>query len=167
MTTRSSGFSLVEVIVASAVIAVGFAGLTSAMALSSSSIRDGRYRSAAVALAAERSEQIRAAQWDDDGDCLGLSPAASLPPLSDRCPGRGAGFSPFPDERAGTLPSPFERFSRTARILSCADGACPITSPDLRLVTIAVSYPSISGPKGAPGATAPSVAISRLVGRRR
>jgi hypothetical protein len=165
VTGRAPGFGLVEVLVAAAVIAVGFAGLGSALALSSASVRDGRHRSVAVALAAERSEQLRAAQWDAGGDCLGLSPAPSLPPLTDGCPGRGAGFSPFPDERAGALPPPFEQFSRVARVVSCAAAACPIASPDLRLVTVGVSYPALPGSGGAPGVEQ-SVAVSRLVGRR-
>jgi prepilin-type N-terminal cleavage/methylation domain-containing protein len=165
VTRRARGFSLVEVLVAAAVIAVGFAGLAGALAASSASVRDGRYRSAAVALAVERSEQLRAAQWDADGDCLGLSPAPSLPPLTDGCPGRGAAHSPFPDERAGALAPPFEQFSRVARVLSCATGACPVASPDLRLVTVGVSYPPLPGSGGGPG-NEQSVAVTRLVSRR-
>lgn len=167
MTPRDRGFSLVEVLVAAAVIAVGFAGLAGTLALSSYVVREGRYHSVAVALADERAEQIRAARWDGIGDCLGLSPSPAFPPVTDECPGHGTGFPPFPDERAGALPPPFEQFSRAARVLSCAAGACPVISPDLRLVTVAVSYTPTSGLGGNLSGADQSVMVSLLVGRRR
>ena len=167
MTTRERGFSLVEVLVAASVIAVGFAGLAGMLALSSYAVREGRYRSVAVALADERAEQIRAARWDGTGDCLGLSPSPAFPPVTDECPGQGAGFPPFPDERAGALPPPFEQFSRAARVLSCAAAGCPVISPDLRLVTVTVSYTPTSGLGGSVSGADQSIVVSRLVGRKR
>jgi prepilin-type N-terminal cleavage/methylation domain-containing protein len=165
--TRERGFTLVEVLVASTVIAVGFAGLASMVALSSYAVREGRYRSVAVALADERAEQIRAARWDGTGDCLGLSPAPAFPPVTDECPGRGAGFPPFPDEPVGALPPPFEQFSRAARVLTCTAGLCPVTSPDLRLVAVTVSYRPTSGLGGNLSGAHQSIMVSRLVGRNR
>jgi hypothetical protein len=154
-------------LVASAVVAVGFAGLTGMLALSSYAAREGRYRSTAVALADERTEQIRAARWDATGDCLGLSSSPAEPPITATCPGLGAGFPPFPDERAGDLPSPFEQFSRWARVLPCAAGVCPIASDDLRFVTVTVSYPPTSGLGGNTGVADQAVTVSHLLGRRR
>jgi hypothetical protein len=109
----------------------------------------------AVGLADERVGQLAAARWDGSGDCLGLSPSPDLPPLTAECPGRPPGYAPFPDEAAGALPAPFERFARAARVQSCVtEGVCPAASPDLRLVTVVVSFPRSS------------VAVSRLVGRK-
>jgi prepilin-type N-terminal cleavage/methylation domain-containing protein len=139
MTRREHGFSLVELLVASTVVAVGFAGLSGMLALSSYAVREGRYRSAAVFLADERAEMVRAARWDGTSDCLGLSASAAAPPVTGDCPGQGTGFVPFPDEPAGTLPPPFEQFSREARVLACIAAVCPIASADLRLVTVTVS----------------------------
>jgi prepilin-type N-terminal cleavage/methylation domain-containing protein len=167
VTTRERGFSLVELLVASTIIAVGFAGLAGMVALTSYAVREGRHRSVAVALADERAEQLQAARWDGAGDCLGLSPASAFPPVTDDCPPHGAGFAPFPDERAGALPPPFEQFSRTARVLPCAAGICAVTSADLRLVTVTVSYTPTSGVGANASGVDQSVAVNRLVGRRR
>lgn len=167
MTTGERGFSLVEVLVASTVIAVGFAGLTGMLALSSYAAREGRYRSAAVALADERVELIRATRWDATGDCLGLSPSPADPPVTGGCPGQGAGLAPFPDERTGALPSPFEQFSRRARVLPCTDGVCPVASDDLRFVTVTVSYTPTSGLGGNASGAEQAVTVTHLVGRRR
>jgi prepilin-type N-terminal cleavage/methylation domain-containing protein len=163
---RARGFTLVEVLVAAAVITVGFAGLTGMLALSSYGVREGRYRSVAVGLADERAEQIAAVRWDTSGDCLGVSPTSAHPPVTAECPGRGAGYAPLPDEVVGSLPPPFEEFARTARVESCAaPAACPVLSPDLRLVTVVVSYPATSA-LGGRTRVDQSVAISRLVGRK-
>lgn len=167
MTTRQRGFSLVEVLVASTIIAVGFSGLTGMLALSSYAAREGRYRSVAVALADERAEQIRAVRWDATDDCLGLSASLASPPVTDGCPGQAQAFQPFPDERAGDLPSPFEQFARVARVLRCTAGVCPIASDDLRLVSVAVSYPPTSGVGGNASGADQVVTISYMVGRRR
>jgi prepilin-type N-terminal cleavage/methylation domain-containing protein len=161
------GFTLVEVLVASAVLTVGFAGLASMLALSSYGVREGRYRSVAVALADARAEQITAALWDASGDCLGLSASSALPPVTVACPGHGAGHAPFPDELAGTLPPPFDQFARAVRVQSCAaPGACPVATPDLRRVTVVVSYTPISALGGRLAGLHQSVAVSRLVGRK-
>jgi prepilin-type N-terminal cleavage/methylation domain-containing protein len=167
VTPRDRGFSLVEVLVAASVIAIGFAGLAGMLALSSYGVREGRYRSVAVALADERAEQIRTARWDGTGDCLGLSPSPAFPPVTDECPGQGVGFPPFPDERTGALPPPFEQFSRAARVLSCAAEVCPVISPDLRLVTVTVSYTPTSGLGGNVTGADQSIVVNRLVGRKR
>jgi prepilin-type N-terminal cleavage/methylation domain-containing protein len=167
VTTRDRGFSLVEVLVASTIIAVGFAGLAGMVALSSYAVREGRYRSVAVALADERAEQMHAVRWDGTGDCLGLSPSPAFPPVTDDCPGQGAGFPPFPDEGVGDLAPPFEQFARAARVLTCTSGICPVISADLRLVTVTVSYAPTSGLGGNASGADQAIMISRLVGRRR
>jgi hypothetical protein len=153
--------------VAAAVIAVGWAGLVGMLALSSYSAREGRLRSVAVGLASERVEQLTAARWDGSGDCLGLSASPAVPPVTAGCPGRGAGHAPFPDEPPGSLAGPFELFARAARVQSCAPaGACPVATPDLRLVTVVVTYTPTSARGGGLAGVRQSVAVSRLVGRK-
>lgn len=162
------GFSLAEVLIAAAVLAMGFAGVVGMLALSSYGIREGRYRSMAVVLADERVEQVRAARWDGSEDCLGISPSPVLPPVTSGCSGTGAGYAPFPDEAPGTMPGPFEQFGRAVRIHTCAGtGVCSIATADLRLVTVAVVYSPTSGLGGNVSGIEQSMVVSRLVGRKR
>jgi prepilin-type N-terminal cleavage/methylation domain-containing protein len=162
------GFSLAEVLVAAAIITVGFAGIVGMQALSAYSVREGRYRSMAVALVDERAEQAWAARWDGTDDCLGLSPSPALPPVTARCSGTGAGHGLFPDESPGTLPPPFEQLGRTVRVQTCATaGTCAIATADLRLVSVTVVYSPTSGLGGNVTGAEQSMVVHRLVGRRR
>jgi hypothetical protein len=140
MKRPAPGFTLAEVLVAGAIVMVGLAGITAMLQLAAGSSRDGRQRSAAIFLADERAEQVRGTAWNAAGDCLGVSPAATLPPVTSTCPAAGAAHVSFPDERAGALPVPFDAFTRTVRIQPCASPeTCPVSCADLRLVTIAIA----------------------------
>lgn len=150
----AGGFGLVDTTIALAVMAIGVLAMAAAMPVSGHGLREGRYASTAMFLAEERLEQVRAALWDAAGDCLGTSPGPDASPATSACTGQAAGWTPFPDEPAGTLRSPFEPFGRTVRVQGCETaGACPAESPGLRLVTITVSYaagPGISAPRPRP-----------------
>jgi len=164
---HEGGFTLAEVLVAAVIVTSGLAGITAMLQLSAYSVREGRYRSVAIFLAEERAEQIRGVTWGAGGDCLGVSPSPAMPPVASTCPGAGADHVPFPDERAGTLGAPFEPFTRTVRVQTCASpGTCSVASPDLRLVTIAISYGSTSGIGGSVGGGFQTITLRGLVAKR-
>jgi prepilin-type N-terminal cleavage/methylation domain-containing protein len=161
------GFTIVEVIVASAILTLGLAGVTAMLRLASHGTRDGRHLTMAILLAEERAEQVGAVRWDGAvGDCLGLSSSPALPPVTATCPGTTTAHVAFPDEPAGTLSAPFERFARTVRVHACvAPGMCPASSPELRRVAIAVSYPPLPGAGPADGRLQ-TVTLHGLVSQR-
>ncbi|MGH7332955.1 MAG: type IV pilus modification PilV family protein [Candidatus Rokuibacteriota bacterium] len=159
MTRREWGFTLAEVLVAATIVTIGLAGIASMLQLAATSSREGRHRSAATFLANERVEQLHGTTWDTAADCLGVSPSASLPPVTSMCSEASADPVSFPDERAGTLRVPFEAFSRTVRVQPCASlETCPVASHDLRLVTIAIGH----GQGGVPILTLRGLVAKRL-----
>ena len=159
MILPEKGFTLAEVLVAAAIVTIGLAGVTAMLQLAVASSRDGRQRSAAIFLADERVEQVRGSTWDAAGDCLGVSPSGTLPPLTSTCHEAGADHVSFPDDRAGTLRAPFEEFTRTVRVEPCAGlETCPVASQDLRLVTIAIGH----GPAELPILTLRALVAKRL-----
>jgi prepilin-type N-terminal cleavage/methylation domain-containing protein len=164
---RPLGFTIVEVIVAAAILTVGLAGVTAMLRLAGHGTREGRQLTLAIVLAEERAEQVGAARWDSAvGDCLGLSPSPDRPPITSTCSGAEAGHVPFPDEPAGTLRTPFEQFARTVRVRACEiPESCPAASADLRLAAVAVSYPPVPG-TGAPDGRPRIVTLHSLIARR-
>lgn len=164
---RPRGFTVVEVIVAAAILTVGLTGVIAMLRLAGHGTREGRQLTLAIVLAEERAEQVGAARWDGAvGDCLGLSPSPDLPPITSTCPGAEAGHVSFPDEPAGTLRAPFEQFARTVRVRACeVPEKCPASSSDLRLAAVAVSYPPLPGtslPDGRPR----TVTLHSLIAQR-
>lgn len=144
---------------AAAIITVGLGGITAMLQLAAASGREGRQRSVAIFLATERAELLRGTSWNAAGDCLGVSPSMALPPVTSTCPEVGADHVSFPDEGTGALPPPFEAFTRTVRVQPCASReTCPVASPDLRLVTIAIGH----GPVGLPILTLCELIAKRL-----
>jgi prepilin-type N-terminal cleavage/methylation domain-containing protein len=166
------GFTLAELLVAAAVIVVGLVGVAVTIPVTSYAVRDGAQLSGATFLAEARLEQVRGASWamlagGQIGDCLGVSGSASDAPTSSECPGRTGRQVTFPDDAAGSLPAPFEGYARSVRIAPCdAASACPVTSHDLRRVTVTVAYVPTSGVGGNATASTRPVVLSSFVARR-
>jgi prepilin-type N-terminal cleavage/methylation domain-containing protein len=138
------GLTLVEVIVAVAIIGVGLVALATAIPLSSYGIQEGNQLSTATFLATARLEQVKNATWTATTDNLGVSPGPGAPPQS------GATVT-FPDETP--VAAPYSQYTRTVRIVSCAAG-CGVNDADLRQVTVTVSYRPLTGVGQAPASKA-------------
>lgn len=150
---------LAEVLAAVAVVAIGFAALTSALPVAGAAVSEGARLSTAAFLATARLEEVRAAAWSaaPPVDRLGVSGGHLSPPQS-------GGMTTFPDEAA--LPHPFASYSRQVRVLDCAmpPGCGAVTSSGLRQVTVTVAYrPATAGGLAVVDKTA---SVSTLVARR-
>jgi prepilin-type N-terminal cleavage/methylation domain-containing protein len=134
------GLTLVEILLAATIVAVGLAGLASAIPLSFYGVQEGSQLSIATFLANQRMEQIRRAAWSASPprDEIGVSPAPGTPPWSD-------GRATFPDELP--LPAPHGQYRRHVRISDCSSGAgCQgVVSPDLRQIVVTVTYAPLTG----------------------
>ena len=172
------GISLVEVIIALAVLGVGLAGLLAVVPMSTRGLHDGAQVSAATFLAEQRLEQIASAPWSStpSTDCVGISgtspatwafAAGVAPRATGTC--RGADAS-YPDEGpdgdgAARLVAPFGRYTRRARVQPCdvAGAACgDVRDGALRLLVVRVGYVS----RGEGGAETRWVELSTLIARR-
>src|SRR5262244_1551541 len=158
-----SGMSLVEILIASVIIAIGLVGLLSAVPVASYGIHEGRNLSTATFLANQRLEQVRNAAWTATpaNDCLGKSASSTAAPSSATC--NGATVTTFADET--TVAAPYGDYSRTVRITDCGVTACSgINNSDLRQVAVTVTYTPMPG---AGGITTPKSAIvTMLVAKR-
>src|SRR5262249_40371885 len=136
-----SGMSLVEVMIAVAIIGVGLLALSSAIPIAAYGIQEGNQLSTATFLANQRMEQVRYATWQASPatDKLGVAASSTAAPLGD------GGATTFPDE--SPLASPYAGYSRTVRITDCGVGAgCGgVVDSSLRQVTITVSYRPMTG----------------------
>lgn len=155
------GVTLVEVMLAVGVLTVGLTALIAAVPFATSTMRDGAQRSTATFLANERLEQVRLARWTATPkpvDDLGVSPAATAAPVS-------AGAITFPDEAA--LPAPYGEYARTVRVSDCAGGGCSgVARPDLRQVTVVVTYRPATGTGVAPADTVRTATVTTFVSKR-
>ena len=134
------GLTLIEVMIAAGVIAVGLSALLAAVPFAAYGTREGYQVSTATFLANERLEQVRNARWESTPrpvDQLGVSAGPSAAPAT-------GGVITFPDEAA--LPAPHEQYARVVRIADCGAGACGgIARGDLRQVTVTVAYRPMTG----------------------
>ncbi len=134
------GLTLIEVMIAVGVIAVGLSALLAAVPFATYGTREGFQLSTATFLANERLEQVRNARWESTPrpvDALGVSSSATAAPAS-------GGLTTFPDE--AVLPAPHEQYRRVVRIADCGAGACGgIARSDLRQVTVTVAYRPMTG----------------------
>jgi prepilin-type N-terminal cleavage/methylation domain-containing protein len=138
------GLTLVEVLLAVAVVGVAVAGVGVVVPVSSYGVQEGNQLSAATFLAEQMVERARAATWTVEPavDCLGASVGDTAPvPTGATC--LGVTTTQFPDETAGVRGAP--QYRRTVRISRCETGACAgMNAIGLRLVEVTVDYTPLS-----------------------
>jgi prepilin-type N-terminal cleavage/methylation domain-containing protein len=155
MINNERGFSLTEVLVAAALIAIGFVALLRVVPLAAAGLQQGNQQSTATQIAQQRLEQAHAAVWTalPATDCVGVSAGNVAPvPSGAACTAAisetydAATNVTFPDEAAV---AGFPGYARTTRITDCAGGACsgidytPVPGTGTgapRLVTVTVTY---------------------------
>jgi prepilin-type N-terminal cleavage/methylation domain-containing protein len=153
------GVTLIEIVVAVAVIAIGLVGLTVVIPVSSAGVQEGGQLSTAAFLAEQMVERARAATWSAEPpvDCLGVSGGDAAPlPAEATC--HGARTSSFPDEADGV--QGHEGYRRTVRVAACttASDCAGLTGDGLRRVVVTVHY----SPPGLGAGAAPSPRVVRL-----
>jgi prepilin-type N-terminal cleavage/methylation domain-containing protein len=134
------GLTLVEVLLAVAIVGVALAGLGVVIPVAIHGVQEGNQLSAATFLAEQTMERVRSSAWTAAPavDCLGFSAGDAAPiPIGTTC--GGSIESPFPDETGGVSGHP--QYQRTVRIAGCDISPCAgVTTAGLRLVEVAVAY---------------------------
>lgn len=161
---HEGGLTLVEILVAVAVIGVALVGLGIVIPVSSYGVQDASQLSTATFLAEQMVERVRAAAWTTSPavDCLGASSGDAAPvPTGAACHDGVA--TRFPDEASV---SGYPQYGRIVRITNCATTPCAgVTTAALRLVEVSVAYRPLIG-AGA-GSTRPrTVRLAWLVSQR-
>ena len=173
MIADARGLSLVEILVAVAIITVGLVGLAVVVPISSYGVQEGKQLSTATFLAEQRLEEVRNAPWaaSPANDCLGVSANDAAPGSTTcsrsaptACTG-GTACTTYADE--GAVPG-FTEYSRTVRVTDCSagSGCMGITDAGMRLVTVAVSYHPLSGVGGTAADARKSATVDLLIARR-
>jgi prepilin-type N-terminal cleavage/methylation domain-containing protein len=160
------GLTIVEILIACAIIGVGLVALSSAIPIAAYGIQEGNQLSTATFLANQRLEQVRNAEWRAAQgvapavDTLGLSASATTAPVD------GDGGITFADEMP--LEPPYTGYTRTVRIVSCGAGAgCGgIVSADLRQITVTVTYRPMTGIGLAAPTATKSAILTMYIARR-
>jgi prepilin-type N-terminal cleavage/methylation domain-containing protein len=177
------GMTLMEIMIAVAIIGVGLIALAQVIPLAAYGIHEGSHLSTATFLANQRLEQMRNASWEVGTpltppcvplpppppiatetavDRLGVSANATAAPISS-CTGGGV---TFPDENP--VASPYGAYSRTARVTGCLVAAdCNgIVDGDLRKMTVTVTYRPMTGIGLSPAGTNKATTVSMYVAKR-
>jgi type II secretory pathway pseudopilin PulG len=157
--------TIVEIMVAIGIIAVGLAALSSAIPIAAYGIQEGNQLSTATFLANQRLEQVRNATWSTETvvDNLGISASSTAAPVGD------GGATTFPDEPPWALDeAQWAGYTRTVRITNCgvAPGCSGIVDAGIRQVTVTVSYRPMTGIGVAAAATTKSAIVSMYVAKR-
>jgi prepilin-type N-terminal cleavage/methylation domain-containing protein len=166
--TGERGLTLIEVLVALAILGLGLLGMLAVVPVSTYPLQEGRQRSTATFLAEQTLDYVRSAPWTftPDNDCLGVSAPPIAPPTvpaGKNCRnGRtvlAAGAVTFADEPEGA------GYRRQVRITECRTTPCGgITHADLRHVEVTVSYRPLTA-RGV-GTTDTAVRLDSLIARR-
>jgi prepilin-type N-terminal cleavage/methylation domain-containing protein len=156
------GVTIIEIMIAIAIMSVGLAALSSAIPIAAYGIQEGSQLSTATFLANQRLEQVRNATWSTESvvDKLGISAASTAAPVGD------GGATTFPDE--SPMAAPYASYTRTVRITDCsvAPGCSAIVDASLRQVTVTVSYRPMTGVGVATAATSKSAVVTMYVAKR-
>lgn len=173
MIDNERGLSLVEILVAIAIIGIGLVGLAVVVPVASYGVQEGNQLSTATFLAEQRLEEVRNAPWaaSPANDCLGVS-SNNAPPGSTTCTRSaptsctgGTACTTYGDESAV---AGFTGYSRTVRVTDCATGAgcMGIIDAGMRLVTVSVSYHPLSGVGGTAADARKSATVDLLIAKR-
>lgn len=135
------GFSLIEVIVAAAILTISVVALLTSVTAGFSAIDLGRQQSTAVFLAEQRLEQARAF---NDGTAAGQG-FANLTSAT------------YPAENYGGIPN-YPQYRRTVTVTNSPGGVV-----DTKLIVVSVFYRPQTESTGMPGES--SVVVSTLVAR--
>ena len=158
------GLTVVEILLAVAIIGVALGGLGIVVPVSSYAVQDGNQLSTATFLAEQMLERARAATWTAGPavDCLGVSTGDAAPvPTGATCHDTAA--TPFPDE-AGVSGHP--QYRRNVRVTSCAVTPCAgVTSEGMRLVEVTVAYTPLAG-AGSVSTSPKTVRLAWLVAQK-
>ena len=95
-----SGFSLIEVLIATLILAIALVSLAQLFALSTKSNMGARNTTYTAVLAQQKLEELRSLTWGFDTLGLPISDTASNTAVSPETPGGGTGLAPSP---AGSL----------------------------------------------------------------
>jgi len=161
------GMTLIEIMLAVAIIGVGLTALMSAIPLAAYGIQEGKQLSTATFLANERLEEVRNAQWcatcgtaSAAVDKLGVSASSTSAPVGD------GGATTFADE--SPLADPYGGYGRTVRITDCgtAPGCDGTVYANLRQVTVTVSYSPMTGIGVAAPGTLKSAIVTMYIAER-
>lgn len=155
------GTSLVEVMIAVAIVAVGLSALSAAIPFAAYGTQEGSQLSTATLLANQRMEQVRRARWHEGPpavDEIGVSPSPATAPAV-------GGTVTFPDEPR--VAAPFADYGRQVRIVDCGAGGCgAIAKSDFRQVTVTVSYRPLTGIGVGAANTVKTATVTSLLARR-
>ena len=163
------GFTVAELLAASVVIGIALLALLQTIPLSAYGIQEGSQQSTAVFLANERMEQVKNAQWADvpypytppspPVDNVGVSASATAAPVN------AGGFTTFPDENP--VAAPYAGYTRQVRIIDCsiAPGCGGLQKPDMRQVTVTVSYAPMTGVGGPAAGATKSAVVTFIISR--
>lgn len=95
---NESGFSLAEVVVATAMMATSLVALAQLLAISTQANRTARYSTLASMLAAQKMEQLRGLTWGFDAIGLPLTDTTTNTAVIPETPAGGTGLAPSPGD---------------------------------------------------------------------